>query len=297
MMGQVAQFLDPMDAELERRAEVAGGIENLSEGERWRLENVRRRRRIDEARAAQPRATDALGLERLEIIESWIRWLKRQWNEALPEVIGTVIGEAKHDAIAEAEKAIASLRDEINAKSDAQFDGFERAVKQLRDEDRRTLFENLREALSDAEGRIDASFLKALEAEKERNTIELALVRDELLNVIDEKTYAQFTDDAPKLKLAEKAIASLRKRMTSLEEDSARQGARNEQLAGMADQFAALEDAYHKSTKSLLIRCAANHLAAREETARADEVASKVGRLEAELERLTMALLDQKVIR
>jgi len=297
-MGGVAQFHDPMDDELVRRAELAGGAENLSEGERWRLQNVLERRRRQEGAGAQSgRATDALAAQRLAVIESWLVWLRRQVDEVLPEVIGTVISEAEQHSVAEAKKLLAEIRDETDQKLNAQYDGFERAVTQLRDEDRRALFENLREALGEAESRIDASFAKSLEAEKESNTIELALVRDEILNVIAEKTYAQPVDDVPKLELAEKAIAKLRRQVTSLEKDSTRQAAKCNQLAGLADRFVAFEDAYRKSTKSLMTRCAASALATKKEAERADGLAGEVGRLRADLERLTSALLDQKIIR
>ena len=140
----------------------------------------------------------------------------------------------------------------------AQYDGFERAVTQLRDEDRAALLATVRETLSDAESRIDEHLEKALQTTWERCELEVALVRDEVLNILAEKKYGQLTDDDPKL--AERAIAELRKRMTSVEEEGAQQAARNDRLAGAADRLAALEDAYRKSTKSLLIRCAANIL-------------------------------------
>jgi flagellar basal body-associated protein FliL len=291
-MGVVTQLYDPEGDSLIARAK-AFGEENLSRGERERLQITLDRRRKQEANAAQPRATDALAAERVADVESRLIELKAFVIETLTQMVGEAIGEAEGRSFDHAKRLVAELRDEINAKSDALFSGFEQAVVQLRDEDRRALFENLRETLGDAESRIDASLARVVEAEKERNTLELALVRDELLNVIGQKTFAQFDDDAPKLKLAEKAIAGLRKRMTSLEE----QAARGDQLAGLADRFAALEDAYRKSTKSLLVRCAANHLAAKKEAERADELAGKVEHLEKEFQRLTDALLDQKVIR
>jgi len=289
-------YHDPEGDRLIRLAESLGGAENLSEGERWRLANTLERRRMREAAGADVGRTDALGSQRLEAIESRLTELKWKFDEVLPEVIGTVIVDAEQHSAAEMKKLLAAQRGETDQKLNAQFYGFERAVTQLRDEDRRALFENLRETLGDAEARIDAALAKALEAEKERNTLELALVRDELLIVISEKRYARFVDDGPKLELAEKAIARLRRQVTSLEKDNA-QAAKNDRLAGVANQLAALDEAYHKSTKSLLIRCAANHLAAKKERERADELASEVAHLKAEFERLTAALLDQKVIR
>ena len=119
--------------------------------------------------------------------------------------------------------------------------------------------------------------------------LEVALVRDEVLNILAEKKYGVFTDD-------DRALAELRKRMTSVEEEGARQAARNDRLAGAADQLAALEEAHRRSTKNLLIRCAANVIAVKKERERADELGGKVERLEAELERLTAALLERGVI-
>jgi hypothetical protein len=69
--------------------------------------------------------------------------------------------------------------------------------------------------MSEAESRIDEHLEKASQTAWERTELEIALVRDELLNVIAEKKYGAFTDDAPKLELAEKAIASLRKRIAT----------------------------------------------------------------------------------
>jgi hypothetical protein len=295
-MGSVAQFPDPEGDDLIRRAELAGGAEHLTEGERWRLENTLRRQKMHEAAAAQPRVTDALSAQRIEAVESRLVELKSYVDETLPEVIGTVIGEAKHDAVAEAEKAIASLRDEINAKSDAQFDAFEKVVEQLRGEDRVALLRHVGEVMSEAEGRIDGRVDKALQAIWERAELEIALVRDEVLGVVSEKIYARPVDDDC-AKLAEKAIAGLRRRMSSLEKEGARQGAKCDQLAGVAERVAALEEAYRESTKNLLIRLAASALAGKKETERADGLVAKVERLEAEFERLTGALLDQKVIR
>ena len=295
-MGDVAQFHDPEGDRLIRLAERLGGPENLSEGERWRLTNTLDRRRRQEAAGAQPaRVTDALGAQRLEDIESRLTWLKQFVDEVVLPVVGEVIGEAEQRAADETKKLLDGLRGETDQKLNAQYDGFEKAVAQLRDEDRAALLATVRETLSGAESRIDEHLEKALQTTWERCELEVALVRDEVLNLLAEKKYGQLTDDDPKL--AERAIAELRKRMTSVEEEGAQQAARNERLAGAADRLAVLEDAYRKSTKSLLIRCAANHLAVRTDTARANELADKVGRLEAELERLIAALLERGVIR
>ena len=49
-------------------------------------------------------------------------------------------------------------------------------------------------------------------------------MRDEILDVVAAKAYGQLADDdAAKHVMAEKAIASLRKRMTSVEEESAQE--------------------------------------------------------------------------
>jgi hypothetical protein len=295
MMGNVTQLYDPEGDELIRRAELAGGPANLSEGERWRWQNTIDRRRRNEAHSAPPaRPTDALASQRLEAIESQLVELKSFGIETLPQIVGEEIGAAEQRAAADAKKLLDELRDVINAKSDAQFVGFERAVSELRDGDRAAMLATVRKTLTDAESRVDEHLENALQTTWERAELEIALVRDELLNILAEKKYGVFTDDDPKL--AERAIAELRKRIALVEEEGARQAARNDQLAGMADRFAALDEAYHKSTKSLLIRCAANHLAAKKERERADELASEVAHLKAEFERLTAALLDQKVI-
>ena len=145
--------------------------------------------------------------------------------------------------------------------------------------------------MSEAESRIDAHLEQALEKAWERCELEIALVRDELLSVMAEKRYGQLTDDAPKLELAEKAIAGLRKQVASIGTESARQAARNDQLAGVAERLATLEDATRKSTKSLFVRCGANVIAVRKETQRADELVAKVATLEETMGRLLGTLL------
>ena len=107
------------------------------------------------------------------------------------------------------------------------------------------------------------------------------------------KNTASLTDDdALKLELAEKAIAALRQRTTALEAE----GARATELAGVANQLAALEDAHDKRSKNLLIRAATTAVLLKKETARADELAGKVERLEATLKDLMDALIQRKVI-
>jgi hypothetical protein len=300
-MGAVA-IHDPEGDRLIRLAESLGGAENLSEGERWRLANTLDRRRKLEARATQPDGrTDALSSQvverRFAAIEAECAWARGMLQDGLPQVVGEVIGEAEQRCDDEAKRLVDELRGETDQKLNAQFAGFETAVSELRNEDRAALLTTVRETMSEAESRIDSNLGQALEKTWERCELEVAFVRDELLNVMAEKKYGQLTDDAPKLELAEKAIASLRKRTTALEDENARMAARGDQFAGMAASLATLEDAYRQSTKSLLIRCAANHLAARKETARANELADKVGRLETKLEELTEALLARKVIR
>jgi hypothetical protein len=277
-MGAVAQLhYDPEGDSLINRAALLGE-ENLSQGERERLAITLDNRRRRAARAAQQEErVDAIAAleRRVSDTEKQGHWAR----EILPEAIGEVIAEAKQLAVGEAKKLQDELRGEINAKIDALFGGFERAVSELRGEDRRALFENLRETLNDAEVRIDAGLASALEKTWERTELEIALVRDELLNVIAEKKYGVFTDEAPKLELAEKAIATLRQRTTALEAE----GARASQLAGVANQFAALEDAYRESTKKLTVRCATIGVLLRRQTARADELAGRVAALEAAL--------------
>jgi hypothetical protein len=300
-MGVVARF-DPEGDDLVRRAEAAGGAEFLSEGERWRLQNTLDKRRRLEAEANAPSGrTDALDAQanerRFAALEAHMQWADGMLEGLVWPVVGEVIGEEGQRADAEAKRLCDELRIETEQKLNAQYEGFERAVRELRDTDRATILSDLRSTMSEAESRIDTSLAKALDAEKERNTIELALVRDEILDVVAAKAYGQLADDdAAKHVMAEKAIASLRKRMSAVEEDGARQAAVNNQLASVAAQLAALEDAYHKARKGLIVRCATTAVLLKKETARADELASKVTALEAALEQLTDALLQRKVI-
>ena len=300
-MGVVAHLYDPEGDDLIRRAEAVGGAENLSEGERWRLANTLDRRRRLEAQANAPSGrTDALDAQanerRFAALEDHVQWAAGMIRDGLPQVVGEVIAEAEERAITEAKKLLDALRDETTQKAEAHFSGFESALRKLRDTDRAAILSDLRETMSSAESRIDEHLETALTKTWERAELEIALVRDELLNVIAEKKYGQLTDDASKLELAEKAIASLRKRTTALEDESARLSAMNDQIAAMANQLATLDAAYQKSRKGLLIRAAANAVTLKKETARADELASKVAALEAALEQLTDALLQRKVI-
>ena len=197
-MGDVAQFHDPEGDRLIRLAESLGGAENLSEGERWRLANTLDRRRRQEAAGAQPaRVTDALGAQRLEDIESRLTWLKQFVDEVVLPVVGEAIGEAEQRSAAETKKLLDEHRGETDQKLNAQYDGFEKAVAQLRDEDRAALLATVRETLSDAESRIDEHLEKALQTTWERCELEVALVRDEVLNILAEKKYGDFTDDDP----------------------------------------------------------------------------------------------------
>jgi hypothetical protein len=221
-MGAVA-IHDPEGDRLIRLAESLGEA-NLSEGERWRLANTLDRRRKLET--AQPDGrTDALSSQVLErrfaALDTHAQWAREMLREILPQVIGEVIGEAEERSGAEAKKLLDELRGETDQKLNAQYAGFETAVSELRGEDRAALLATVRETLGDAESRIDEHLEKALEKTWERCELEVALVRDELMNVIAEKKYGVFSDEAPKLELAEKAIASLRKRMISVEEEGA----------------------------------------------------------------------------
>jgi hypothetical protein len=295
-MGAVA-IHDPEGDRLIRLAESLGGAENLSEGERWRLANTLDRRRRLEAQAAQPDGrTDALSSQvverRFAAIEAECAWARGMLQDGLPQVVGEVIGEAEQHSAAEAKRLVDELRAETEQKLNAQFAGFETAVSELRNEDRAALLTTVRETMSEAESRINGQLEQALEKTWERCELEVAFVRDEFLNVMAEKKYGQLTDDATKLELAEKAITALRQRTTALEAE----GARANQLAGVANQLATLEGEYKKITKKLLVRCATIAVLLGKETARADELAGKVAALEAALEQLTDALLQRKVI-
>jgi hypothetical protein len=283
-MGAVVK-LDPESTRLLRLAETLGE-EALSEGEKWRLANVRDHQRRLEAQAAQQSARinilDAHE-HRLVALEEQARWAK----EVLPAALGGVIGEAEAHAGAEAKTRVDELRIETDQKLEAQYSGFEHAVRELRDGDRAARLASVHETLGDAESRIDDHLEKALEKTWERCELEVALVRDELMNVIAEKKYGVFTDDDP-AKLAERAIAELRQRMTSIEEEGAR-AARSDQLAGVTDQLAALESEQKKITKKLLVRCAANAVTIR-------ELAGKVAALETTLENLVSVLRENNAI-
>ena len=233
-MGSVAQLHDPDGDRLIRLAKSLGE-ENLSEGERWRLANTLDARQKHEARAArQGGRTDALDAQanerRFAAVEAHVEWASGMLKDVLPQAVGEVIGEVEERAGAEAKKLQDELRIETDQKLNAQFAGFETAVSELRNEDRAVLLTTVRQTMSEAESRIDEHLEQALDKNWGRCELEVALVRDELMNVISEKKFGVFTDEAPKLELAEKAIAALRQRTTALEAE----GARANQLAGVA---------------------------------------------------------------
>ena len=300
-MGAIAHLHDPEGDRLITLAKNLGE-ENLSAGERWRLQNTLEKRRRLEAQATQPTGrSDALDAQanerRFAAIETHVQWATRMLREILPEVIGESLGEEGQRTDAEVQKLRDELRAETEQRLNAQCVGLESAVREVRSRDQATMLETVRDTLGDAEIRIDSGLAKALEAEKERSTIELALVRDELVTLISDKRYGQPTADDDSAKLAEKAIAELRKRTTALEEEGARNAARSDQLAGAADQFTAFADTSRESTKRLLVRCAMTAALLKKETTRADELASKVAALESTLEELVSVLRENKALR
>jgi hypothetical protein len=294
-MRSVAQLDDEEGDRLVRLAESLGGEQDLSEGERWRLRVTLDRRRRQEAAAAQPRATDALAAQRIETIESWIRWLRQKVETALPEVFARlvveIVRESEERTTGEAKGAITALRDETDQKLSAQYDGFEQVVRQLRDDDRRALFENLREALSDAEARIDAGFSRALEGERERAELELALTRDELLALLAEKKFGQLDDADPKL--AERAVRGLRRELkATVEKEERRYNAITARFDETTARLAGVENAH----RNLLTRTGASIVAAQSAGKRVDEQANKIAALEETMSRLLETLLARKLI-
>ena len=175
-MGSVAHLHDPEGDRLIRLAESLGGAENLSEGERWRLANTLDRRRKLEARAAQPDGrTDALSSQALErrfaALETDVQWARWMLKEGLPAVVGEVIGEAEQRSDAEAKRLQEELRIETEQKLNAQYEGFERAVRELRDTDRATILADLRSTMTEARpGRV-------LRSGRDTETVSLADVR------------------------------------------------------------------------------------------------------------------------
>jgi hypothetical protein len=282
-------------------AESAGGIENLDdEGLRWRAQNTLDARRYREAKAARHGAlTDAETAQRFAALEASIAWLRNLVEQDVGTVIGETVGEERQRAAAETKTLLAGLRDEINAKIDAGYRGFEIAVDEIRSADRRESHEILRSTISDAQASIDAGVRTALEAQWERTELEIALNRDEVMALFAEQKFGALddTDDAPqKLVLCEKAIAGLRKRMAELETASGRHGAVIDQLGQVREALAAFEIEHKKAVKNVVIRCAANALAAKKESSRGDALETKIGMIEQTLARLLDSLLSRKII-
>ena len=99
-MGSVAHLYDPEGDDLIRLAEAAGGAENLSEGERWRLANTLDRRRRLEAQANAPDGrTDALDARAnrapLRRPRSAYAMGERDAQGGPAQVVGEVIGEGR----------------------------------------------------------------------------------------------------------------------------------------------------------------------------------------------------------
>ena len=297
-MGSVAQLHDPIGDELIARAERVGGAENLSEAERWSYRNTLDARQRHAAKAAQRDGrTDALDAQRLAAIEARLAWLKWMLEEGVGQVIGESIGEAERCSSAETKTLLAELRDEANAKIDAAYSGFEHATGELRHQDRSEIIATLRETLVDAEARIDARLEKALQSTWERAELEIALVRDECLNVIAEKSYGQLTDDTPKLELAEKAIAKLRR---DLKATSGKHDAMAERIVALENKLTArvagIADNHRGAIEKLITRTGASIVAARSADKRTAELGNRVAAIEETLSRLWGTLIEQKII-
>ena len=295
-MGSVTQLHDNEDDRLLARARNVGE-EGMSEGERWRLANVRDRQRQREASAAlQGQRTDALSSQanerRFLAIEKRMALADWMLREGVGEVIGESLGEERQHAA----KLVDELRVEIGQKLDASLGGFEQAIRELRGEDRTALLETVRQTLSDAESRIDEHLEKALQSTWERCELEIAMVRDEILNLFAEKRYgSQLVDDVDP-KLAERAIGQLRQRMDAVEEKEGQRAQMADRLGGAIERLANFESEVRKGMRSLLVRCGVNVVGLRKEAKRADELAGKVERLEATQEKLIATLLERRVI-
>ena len=80
-----------------------------------------------------------------------------------------MIGEAEERAGAEAKKLQDELRIETDQKLNAQFEGFETAVSELRDEGpRNDCSRSVRQTMSEAESRIDEHLEQALDKDWEQ---------------------------------------------------------------------------------------------------------------------------------
>jgi hypothetical protein len=313
-ISNVARYDDPESDRLITWVE-ARGEENVSADlrERYRITVEGRRRREAheaerttlEAAAPAPAATrrlwaDDIIFKRRDVPDDEETWLTaaHEWTggQSLGVAFVALVALAQESAgeVGDLKARLRELRDETHAKIDAQFKGFEQAVAELRGEDRRAIFERIGETLVEAENRIDHSFARALEAERERSEIELALVRDEIMTVVSEKTYGQITDDGPKLELAEKAIAAIRRSLAKLEKAGVE---RHDALAAeFAARLAALESEHKKATRSLLVRTGASLVLAKKEAQRAEALETKVAALEETMARLLDTLLANKII-
>ena len=314
----VAQVHDPEGDRLINLAATLGE-ENLSEGERWRLANTLDARRRREAQAAARAALEAAarppptptsfwanqiffprrdaGNEADEALRTAVAWTSGSNLDCMFVALAAAMFETI-DGVADLKSKLTEARDQTEAKIVAAYKGWSQALDRVRNEDRREIIADLRDGLAGAEVRIDAAIERKLEAEKERSEVELALVRDEVLAVISEKTYGQFTDDGPKLELAEKAIAGLRRTLKTMAKDEERRrDALNARHDALVQRIDAIEVEHREAMQKLFLHVAAGALAAKKEEKERAALAEKVDGMKETLDRLIEALIDAKVIK
>ena len=294
-MGALPPHFDPDGDRLVRLAESLGGAEFMSRGERERLEiTLQARDRRARLAAETTQRVDALALHerRLADLEAAVAWLNGMPDGLIWPVLSELMAEEIRRSDGETQRRVDELRVETVQKADAQTSGLEAAVRQVRDTDRALLLADSRSGLAEAEARIDTKLEHALAKAWERVELEIALVRDELLQVISEKAFGTFRDDGPKLELAEKAIAALRRRMTTVEQVSARVSGMDAQIAAMGEQIAA----HQKARKGWVIRAAATAVTLKAERETTKVLGEKVAALESTLEELVTVLRENKTI-
>lgn len=220
------RFADAEGIDLRRRAELAGGAHNLSEGERYRLaasiEAEEGRRLREERRSGAPGELQQLAarVAGLEAAVAAVADPSRNdgLSRALTEFVCDEVREVESRAEGTLTKAIGSLearQGKTHAALVARLAASETSLAEVEkrsapDRIHEIVSSSIAEAITAVEARHERALKNALEAEREYFEVEVAVTRDELVAKIDAKTYGLLTDDRDP-KIAEKAIRELRR--------------------------------------------------------------------------------------
>jgi hypothetical protein len=218
---------DPDGARLKALARSIG-VENMSAGEKERLQctydgDRHQLIKLQKQRAEQQRRGVAQTAQ-LQFGAEWEAWsnttekrvqaLEEQaWHNGLDKVVASVLAECLDAVAKKAGGDLKAATEALEAKLSARI---EAAVVGLMASSQKTAEDAAAAKLAKEMIRFDEKHTKVLvttaDAERERNDIELGLVRDELLGRIDAKTYNGFTE-SPGVRECERAVHEINEKL------------------------------------------------------------------------------------